>query len=64
MGVYAVWALTCDHPGCGTGYPAPYRATASAFTIRNAAARDGWHATKRGKVFCPDHIPARHRRTS
>ncbi len=57
MGVFATWELCCDKPGCHEYYPAPFRATASAFTIRTAAARDGWHATQRGRVYCPDHKP-------
>lgn len=57
MSVRATWELDCDHPGCTEAFPAPYRATASAYTIRTAAAREGWHATSRGRTFCPGHKP-------
>ena len=62
MGVYAVWEMVCDHAECGEPYQARRRNDVSARAIRWAAARDGWHATQRGKVYCPDHIPNRYRK--
>ncbi len=61
MAVRATWELDCDHPGCTEAYQAEFRYTASAYNIRIAASRDGWHATSRGKTYCPDHKPNQRR---